>query len=548
MKKYLPIVCCCLLLACQKTIHWDLASTGYLSKDEHGNCLPITVSGIYFADSAITANNFITVDVNVTDIGTYNIYTDSINGFVFKASGEFTSNGLNHVKLLCTGKPLTADTNYFTIHYDTSICEATIIVKSNAIPAAKFSLQGAPGNCLNDSVIGIYIQGTILDTSNKATINVNVVTPGRYTITTPVVNGYSFTASGTFTTSGLQTVILYPKGTPGIEGTDIFKVLSDSSSCNLSVKVNGDEAQFTLQGSPGKCIDDTVTGTYVKGIGLDTFSKVEINVNVTVPGKYGIKTNVVNGYSFTGGGVFGSPGIQTITLYAQGIPENAGTDVFTVTAGSTSCTFSVVVLSGVITVTNDDLFPLTDSSYWIYQDLFDKANTFTRTITGDSSTNGHIYQVMKETDIYNQTNYSLYRKDGDNYFEYAKEDKYTGAFQYAKNLYTELFFLKQNPAQNEYWESPEFKDEAMFNQVLMLKYGYKCLKANAVVTVNGKAFADVWIMEMRPQLRTLTDPWGYTNEIYTCYYAKGVGLIYYKAISNFGYRKAEMQISSWLVK
>jgi hypothetical protein len=74
------------------------------------------------------------------------------------------------------------------------------------------------------------------------------------------------------------------------------------------------------------------------------------------------------------------------------------------------------------------------------------------------------------------------------------------------------------------------------------------LKSNGVVTVNGKVFANVCIIEMRPQIRSLEDIWGYTNEVYTCYYAKGVGLIYYKAVSNFGYRKAEMQLKSWLVK
>jgi len=536
------------MLSCQKGIHWNLKSKGFILKDNLGNCLPVSVSGVYVEDSGVTENNFITVDVNVTETGTYNIYTDSINGFVFKASGEFTNTGINHVKLLCKGKPVAADTNYFSIHYDSSFCEAMVIVKSNAIPPAKFSLQGAPGNCLNDTIIGTYIKGTTLDTTNKVKISLNVITTGRYTLTTNTVNGYSFSASGVFETEGVQTVTMYPKGTPEKEGTDIFKVSADSSSCNLSVKVNGDEAQFTLQGSPGKCMDDTVTGTYVKGIGLDTFSKAEINVRVTLPGKYGIQTNTVNGYSFTGGGSFADTGLQTITLYANGIPENAGTDVFTVSATNSSCTFSVIVLPGIITVTGDDLFPLTDSSYWIYDDLFSPGNFFKRTITGDSSANAQVYKVMKETDSYNQSNLSLYRRNGNDYLEYAREDKYTASFQYAKNLYTELLFLKQNPQQNEYWESPEFKDEATFNQVIMLKYGYKCLKSNGVVTVNGKAFADVCIIEMRPQIRSLTDQWGYTNEVYTWYYAKGIGIIYFKAISNFNYRKAEMQISSWQVR
>src|SRR5438045_2359038 len=105
-----------------------------------------------------------------------------------------------------------------------------------------------------------------------------------------------------------------------------------------------------------------VTGTYVKGIYLDTFSKVNINVNVTVPGRYNIGTNIVNGYSFHVVGDFVSTGVQTITMYAQGTPLNEGMDIFNVTAGTSACSFEVNVLSGYVTVTSDDYFPLTDSS------------------------------------------------------------------------------------------------------------------------------------------------------------------------------------------
>ncbi|MEP6845110.1 MAG: hypothetical protein ABI861_03875, partial [Panacibacter sp.] len=123
MKKNLAtIIFCCLIFSCQKGIHWDIASTGSLIKDNDGNCLPVSVAGNYVADSLVNNNNFIIVDVNVTSFGTYNIFTDSINGYVFKASGEFDNSGLHHVKLVCNGKPIAPDTNYFTIHYDTSVC------------------------------------------------------------------------------------------------------------------------------------------------------------------------------------------------------------------------------------------------------------------------------------------------------------------------------------------------------------------------------------------------------------------------------------------
>ena len=546
--KSLAIFFCFFLFSCQKGIHWDIASEGFLIKDNNGNCLPVSISGNYVEDSIINAGNFITVDVNVTGTGTYNIYTDTINGYIFKASGNFNNTGINHVKLICSGKPVAADTDYFTIHYDTSICEAAIIVLSNAIPAAVFSLQGAPGKCLNDTITGTYMKGIALDTTDKVNISVNVTTPGRYNIITAAVNGYTFTASGIFLSAGVQTVSIYPTGTPENAGTDVFTVMADSTGCSLEIKVNSDQAIFTLQGAPGKCMDDTVTGTYVKGIFLDTFSKVNINVNVTLPGKYAVTTNTVNGYSFTATGIFLAAGLQTITMYAKGTPINTGTDIFNITAGTSVCSFEVIVLGDIITVNSDDYFPLTDSSYWMYDDLFTKGNFFRRYIDDTSTVNGKLYKIMKQSDSYNITDQSLFRRNGAEYLEYAKEDKYTGSFQYAKNIYTELLFLKQNIQQGNYWETPDFQEASTFNQVIFLKYGYSCAKVNGVVTVNGKAFANVCIIEMRPQIHALANPWGYTNEVYTWYFAKGIGLIYYKAISNFGYRKAEMQISSWVVK
>ena len=545
----LHLLLCFLIISCQKGIHWDIASEGSLVKDYNGNCLPVSINGSYIEDSITTGNNFITVDVNVTGIGTYNIFTDSINGYVFKASGEFNNSGTNHVKLLCSGKPAMADTNYLTIHYNTSVCEATIIVKSNAIPTAAFSLQGAPGKCLNDTVIGTYAKGVVLDTSYKVNISVNVTTPGRYDITTDVVNGYSFTAAGIFATTGMQTVIMYPKGAPQKEGTDIFNVKSASSECSLEVNVKSDAAEFTLHGSPGKCMYDTVIGTYVKGIFLETFSStVTIGVDVTFPGKYTITTNNVNGYSFIASGVFATTGVQAITMNARGTPLNAGTDIFSITAGVSSCNFEVTVLQDIVAVSSNDYFPLTDSSYWIYDDLFTKGNIINRSITGTSSVNDTVYKVMQQSDNYNITEQYLFRRDAVDYLEYTRTDKYTGSFQYAISSFTQLLFLTQNIQQGTYWGTPELGGMTNFNQEIILQYNYLCIKSNAVVTVNGRAFANVCIIEMRPQIHAFQNPWGATNEIYTYYYAKGIGLIYFKAVTNYGYKKAEMQLKSWLVK
>jgi hypothetical protein len=540
-------MCLLIAFACQKGIHWDIASEGSLAKDSNNNCLPVSINGNYIQDSAANTTNYITVDVNVTSAGSYTIYTDSINGYQFKASGNFNSTGINHVQLACSGKPVAADTDYFTIYYNTSICEATIVVKANATPEAVFSLQSSPGKCLNDTAIATYTKAVALDTSDKATISVNVITPGRYSLITNNVNGYSFKADGIFLTAGVQTVTIYPEGTPVDTGINVFSVKGDSLSCNLKVKIKTDEAVFTLQGAPGKCMNDSVIGTYVKKIALDTFSKVSIEVNVISTGSYNIKTNPVNGYLFSSAGFFTTTGIQVITLYAEGFPINAGIDVFNISAATSSCSFEVTVLADYIIVNSTDYFPLSEGSYWIYDDLFSKGNTITRTIDGDSAVNDTTYSIMNETDDYGITTQSLFTNINDNYFEYARADKYTSSFQYAKANLTHLLFLNKNIHAGDYWESPEFQDVATFNQIIVLKYGYKCLKSDAIVTVNGKAFANVCIVEMRPQIHALKNPWGYTNEIYTYYYAKGIGLIYYNAVSNFGYKKAEWQIKSWHV-
>ena len=78
--------------------------------------------------------------------------------------------------------------------------------------------------------------------------------------------------------------------------------------------------------------------------------------------------------------------------------------------------------------------------------------------------------------------------------------------------------------------------------------GRKCLKTNAVVTVNGKAFANVCIIGMRSQIRSINNRWSSTSEVYTYYYAKGIGLIYLYAISNAGYRKVQMELNTWACK
>src|SRR6187399_1921944 len=103
---FLIFLVCTVYFSCQKELQWDIVSLGTLIKDVNNNCLPVSVNGNYVADSSLGSNNTILVDVNVTGIGTYRIYTDTLNGYTFSATGTFENKGVHHVQLSGKGKPL----------------------------------------------------------------------------------------------------------------------------------------------------------------------------------------------------------------------------------------------------------------------------------------------------------------------------------------------------------------------------------------------------------------------------------------------------------
>ena len=93
-------------------------------------------------------------------------------------------------------------------------------------------------DCGGLQVNGTYATGVALTSSNTITLPVDVQQPGGYDLMTRTVNGYYFAARGTFTTTGLQTVVLYGSGTPVYEGTDDHTLFAEGEICYFSVTVN----------------------------------------------------------------------------------------------------------------------------------------------------------------------------------------------------------------------------------------------------------------------------------------------------------------------
>jgi hypothetical protein len=121
---------------------------------------------------------------------------------------------------------------------------------------------GTGGSCSNTTVNGNYYEGLAFDGTNTVTLYATVSIIGSWSMTTNTVNGYSFSGSGTFSSTGTVQVTLYGTGTPVTAQTDNFTTTADNSggTCTFSVLV-----------SPAAC-GSTTSITY----GGQTYSVISI--------------------------------------------------------------------------------------------------------------------------------------------------------------------------------------------------------------------------------------------------------------------------------
>ena len=329
--------------SCQRELDFDYSnpSEGTLKSDLTGDCLPSSISGTFKAGSETNESNYIEVDLDVTLTGTYQIQSDTVNGYSFAGSGVVKNTGSNTVRITCTGKPVIAGIDLLTIKYNNSVCKINVPVLDSA-GNALFTLSGAPGNCSGAILSGTYKQGTPLNSSNTANLTVDVVTVGPYNVSTTDVNGMTFTATGTFTQTGTQHIDLIGSGTPDAAGDFNFIASNGYSNCTYSITIdNAEPALYSLGGSPGSCTGVMLAGNYIAATALTASNTATINVDVMSPGSYSISAPAANGVVFSKAGYFASTGLQTVVLQASGTPLSIAVVNHIVSGGGTSCTFSV---------------------------------------------------------------------------------------------------------------------------------------------------------------------------------------------------------------
>ena len=219
-------------------------------------------------------------------------------------------------------------------------------VNGSSSGTAVYTFEGAGGTCTAAVVSGNYYSGVALTAANTVQLEVNVTSPGTYNVSTSSLNGISFAASGNFTSTGMQLIILTGNGIPSAEGNSTF-FTPVTPSCSFTVPVTAAPvaiANFTLAGAPGSCTAANVLGDYFAGTPLTSFNTVTLSVNVTSPGAYTLKTDTIDGISFIASGTFNNTGVATVVLKGSGTPNVAQNLTFTPMAGSSGCTFTVAVL------------------------------------------------------------------------------------------------------------------------------------------------------------------------------------------------------------
>ena len=405
-------------------------------------------------------------------IGEFTVVITSYSSSVI--SGTFSGDALdsaNNIKTLTEGK-------------------FTSIIAGSAAPTESVGVFGnSSGNCEPVTLAGTYAQGIALTSANTVQVQVVVATVGAYAITSDNVNGVSFSKTGSFTATGVQSVILNGSGTPTGTGDQTYTIKYGNSQCSFKVNFAA-PATGNCGGAPGSCTPFSVSGNYQQGVLLNISNTVQIQVNVTTIGGYTISTNTANGVSFSKSGVFATTGVQLITLTGTGTPVNEGIQSFTVTFGSSSCDFSITFLPGVMP--SGDYFPVTLNSNWTYDLVGGSSSDDVHVAVLDYSPTfgGNTYKTLAGYDVPPTTAFdsSYYRKPGGDYYQYIN---YSDLIPFdGPALEGEFIFLKDNVAAGTTWSSPTISGTVQ-GTAITLTIKMTLLEKGVPATIGSFNFPDV---------------------------------------------------------
>lgn len=279
-----------------------------------------TALGNYFIGVPVDpTKNYIDIKVDVTAIGNYKITTASSNGISFSGSGSFNTIGNGQiVRLYAEGVPTTAGT--FSVATNTN-SNGSI----NTPCSVSFTIKGVDYkvDLTKSTHIGEYVKGRALNTSNKITIEVEVLAPGKASFELK---------SGAISFSATDVVLNYTAGATNkqlVTLTNNGGILSSTDpqltfvgtgkySGSYSIDLKTPLVDYVLNCSS---IQVNPESTFVPNVAMGAEHYVTATVNVITPGNYNIKTSPINGVYFEAVGTFSQvENGKTIKLLAKGTP------------------------------------------------------------------------------------------------------------------------------------------------------------------------------------------------------------------------------------
>ena len=193
-------------------------------------------------------------------------------------------------------------------------------VKPAVDSLAEYELTASDSACSPIETNGNFLVATSLTGSENVKLEVNVTKAGKWQYSSDTINGFSFSASGTFTNTGKENIILNGSGTPLSPGNYMFSLKKASSVLHVSIAVL--EGDITVEGVPLK--------SYFKGRigGIDYNVVVDIDGPDNIPYGFGSRGDSMSFASFLTPGIYPNPpGSGTVSLQKQFIyPFSTSTD------------------------------------------------------------------------------------------------------------------------------------------------------------------------------------------------------------------------------
>ena len=160
-------------------------------------------------------------------------------------------------------------------------------------------------------------------------VSLDVEVPGDYTIST-TANGITFSASGTFPSVGVTTIVLEASGTPLIENVNTeFTIDFSGASCSFVFPVFEAQTGANFSNNGDHRFQTNLLADAVASTGVTQ----TITINPSSVGPYTISSTTNGNVTYSASGTFEDLTTQTVVLQATGIAERDSIDNSTVLFG-----------------------------------------------------------------------------------------------------------------------------------------------------------------------------------------------------------------------